>query len=45
MLGALSALRVLTRKYEFKSDEKRATLEQVVDATFPQLLAIFQARF
>ena len=43
MQGALKALRVLTRKYEFKSDEKRAVLEEIVNATLPQLLAIFKA--
>lgn len=42
MLGALAALRVLVRKYEFKTDEKRAALEDIVQATFPQLLVIFK---
>ncbi len=40
--AALSALRILARKYEFKDEEDRAPLASVVDATFPLLLPIFQ---
>lgn len=42
--GALFALRILTRKYEFKDEEERAPLSTLVDTTFPALLSIFQAR-
>ena len=44
LYGALFALRILTRKYEFKDEEERAPLGTLVDATFPTLLSIFQAR-
>lgn len=44
LYGALFALRILTRKYEFKDEEERAPLGTLVDATFPILLQIFQAR-
>lgn len=44
LYGALFALRILTRKYEFKDEEERAPLGTLVDATFPILLRIFQAR-
>ena len=44
LYGALFALRILTRKYEFKDEEERAPLGTLVDATFPTLLSIFQVR-
>ena len=37
-------LRLLTRKYEFKDEDERDPLAQIVSVTFPHLLAIFQAR-
>ncbi|KAJ3675691.1 hypothetical protein LUZ60_004733 [Juncus effusus] len=39
--GALFVLRVLTRKYEFKSEEERVPLHLVVEETYPRLLIIF----
>ncbi|KVH96384.1 Armadillo-like helical [Cynara cardunculus var. scolymus] len=39
--GALFVLRILSRKYEFKSDEERIPVYQVVEETFPHLLNIF----
>lgn len=42
--GALYVLRFLARKYEFRDEEERAPLEGVVNAAFPPLLGIFQAR-
>ncbi|KAI9119500.1 hypothetical protein K1719_009376 [Acacia pycnantha] len=39
--GALFVLRILSRKYEFKSDEERTPVHRIVDETFPQLLNIF----
>ncbi|EIE23737.1 ARM repeat-containing protein [Coccomyxa subellipsoidea C-169] len=42
LYGALFALRILTRKYEFKDEEDRIPLGTLVDATFPILLRIFQ---
>ena len=42
--GALYVLRVLARKYEFKDEEERAALAPIVNATFPALLNILQAR-
>ncbi|KAG4378146.1 hypothetical protein GLYMA_18G282800v4 [Glycine max] len=39
--GALYVLRILSRKYEFKSDEERVPVYRVVDETFPHLLNIF----
>ncbi|KAJ3697379.1 hypothetical protein LUZ61_001084 [Rhynchospora tenuis] len=41
IFGALYVLRILTRKYEFKSDEERVPLHMVVEETFPRLLNIF----
>ena len=35
-------LRLLTRKYEFKDEDEREPLAQIVSVTFPPLLAIFQ---
>lgn len=42
--GALYVLRFLARKYEFRDDDERGPLDGVVNATFPTLLQIFQAR-
>ncbi|XP_057498931.1 importin beta-like SAD2 [Actinidia eriantha] len=39
--GALFVLRILSRKYEFKSDEERSPVYVIVEATFPHLLNIF----
>ncbi|WOL12812.1 importin beta-like SAD2 isoform X2 [Canna indica] len=41
VLGALYVLRVLARKYEFKSDEERTPLHLIVGETFPHLLNVF----
>ncbi|KAJ0837839.1 putative importin-beta domain, armadillo-like helical, exportin-2, central domain-containing protein [Helianthus annuus] len=39
--AALFVLRILSRKYEFKSDEERTPIHHVVEETFPHLLNIF----
>ncbi|KAJ4968064.1 hypothetical protein NE237_014765 [Protea cynaroides] len=39
--GALFVLRILARKYEFKSDEERTPVYLIVEETFPHLLNIF----
>uniref|UniRef100_A0A0A0LQB3 Importin N-terminal domain-containing protein n=1 Tax=Cucumis sativus TaxID=3659 RepID=A0A0A0LQB3_CUCSA len=39
--GALFVLRILARKYEFKSDDDRTPVYRIVDETFPLLLNIF----
>ncbi|KAI3459723.1 hypothetical protein Pfo_016386 [Paulownia fortunei] len=39
--GALFVLRILSRKYEFKSDEERIPVHHIVEETFPHLLNIF----
>ncbi|KAL0710541.1 hypothetical protein Bca4012_017519 [Brassica carinata] len=39
--GALFVLRILSRKYEFKSDEERIPVTRIVEETFPLLLNIF----
>ncbi|ONI29088.1 hypothetical protein PRUPE_1G180500 [Prunus persica] len=39
--GALFVLRILSRKYEFKSDEERTPVYRIVEETFPPLLNIF----
>ncbi|KAL2323807.1 hypothetical protein Fmac_022865 [Flemingia macrophylla] len=39
--AALFVLRILSRKYEFKSDEERTPVYNVVEETFPLLLNIF----
>ncbi|KAJ8755293.1 hypothetical protein K2173_019091 [Erythroxylum novogranatense] len=39
--GALFVLRILARKYEFKSDEERIPVYHIVEETFPHLLNIF----
>ncbi|KAH7521474.1 hypothetical protein FEM48_Zijuj07G0037500 [Ziziphus jujuba var. spinosa] len=39
--GALFVLRILSRKYEFKSDEERVPVYHIVEETFPHLLNIF----
>lgn len=41
VFGALFVLRILARKYEFKSDEERTPVYHIVDETFPPLLNIF----
>ena len=41
--GALRALRVLARKFEFKDEDERNPLGAVVGGTFPLLLPIFQS--
>uniref|UniRef100_A0ACD5UPG2 Uncharacterized protein n=1 Tax=Avena sativa TaxID=4498 RepID=A0ACD5UPG2_AVESA len=41
IFGALYVLRILSRKYEFKSEEERIPLYQIVDECFPRLLNIF----
>ena len=44
LYGALYALRILSNKYEFKDLEDRKPMQDVVNATFPTLLQIFQVR-
>ncbi|XP_010525660.1 PREDICTED: importin beta-like SAD2 homolog isoform X2 [Tarenaya hassleriana] len=39
--GALYVLRILSSKYEFKSDEDRTPIYRIVEETFPHLLNIF----
>nr|KJB71834.1 hypothetical protein B456_011G143900 [Gossypium raimondii] len=39
--GALFVLRILARKYEFKSEEERTPVQHIVEETFPHLLNIF----
>ncbi|XP_042514589.1 importin beta-like SAD2 [Macadamia integrifolia] len=39
--GALFVLRILARKYEFKSDEERTPVNLIAEETFPHLLNIF----
>ncbi|KAK3145078.1 hypothetical protein QOZ80_4AG0322730 [Eleusine coracana subsp. coracana] len=41
IFGALYVLRILARKYEFKSEEERIPLYQIVEECFPRLLALF----
>ncbi|CAL5391847.1 unnamed protein product [Camellia sinensis] len=41
VFGALFVMRILSRKYEFKSDEERAPVYLIVEETFPHLLIIF----
>ncbi|XP_019166178.1 PREDICTED: importin beta-like SAD2 homolog isoform X1 [Ipomoea nil] len=38
---ALFVLRILARKYEFKSDEERKPVYHIIEETFPHLLNIF----
>ncbi|KQJ82085.1 importin beta-like SAD2 isoform X2 [Brachypodium distachyon] len=40
IFGALYVLRILSRKYEFKSEEERIPLHQIVEECFPRLLNI-----
>ncbi len=40
--GGLYALRILVRKYEFRDEEDRATVNDIVKLSFPILLHIFQ---
>ncbi|CAA0808845.1 Importin beta-like SAD2 [Striga hermonthica] len=39
--GALFVLRIISRKYEFKSDDERLPVDHIVAETFPPLLNIF----
>ncbi|XP_042007159.1 importin beta-like SAD2 isoform X2 [Salvia splendens] len=39
--GSLFVLRILSRKYEFKSDDDRIPVNHIVEETFPNLLHIF----
>jgi hypothetical protein len=39
--ASLFVLRILSRKYEFKSDEERVPVHHIVEETFPSLLNIF----
>ncbi|KAK8663421.1 hypothetical protein V6N13_083241 [Hibiscus sabdariffa] len=39
--GALFVLRILARKYEFKSEEERTPVHHIVEEIFPHLLNIF----
>ena len=44
ILGALMALRVLTKNYEYSSTEKRdGPLSQILPATFPPMVALMEA--
>lgn len=43
MHGALYALRILARKYEFKDEMERAPMNTVIENSFPTMLHIFQA--
>jgi hypothetical protein len=40
VFGALYALRILTRKYEFKDEEERTPVYHIINTTFPVLLEI-----
>ncbi|KAG0567157.1 hypothetical protein KC19_7G115500 [Ceratodon purpureus] len=40
VFGALYALRILTRKYEFKDEEERMPVYTIINTTFPVLLEI-----
>ncbi|KAK3262901.1 hypothetical protein CYMTET_28267 [Cymbomonas tetramitiformis] len=42
LYGALYALRMLSNKYEFKDEDERVHIQEVVNTTFPTLLQIFQ---
>jgi hypothetical protein len=42
LYGGMLMLRLLTRKYEFKDEDEREPLAQIVSVAFPPLLAIFQ---
>ncbi len=42
LYGALYALRLMTRKYEFRDAEERIPLDNIVKTTFPTLLQVFQ---
>ncbi|KAG6549125.1 hypothetical protein Mapa_009351 [Marchantia paleacea] len=42
IFGALYALRILTRKYEFKDEDERAPVYSIINTTFPVLLEIFK---
>ena len=40
--GGLVALRILTRKYEFRTEDDKGPLLEIVDATFTLVLQLFQ---
>uniref|UniRef100_A0A0E0P7G2 Importin N-terminal domain-containing protein n=1 Tax=Oryza rufipogon TaxID=4529 RepID=A0A0E0P7G2_ORYRU len=42
IFGALYVLRILARKYEFKSEDERIPLYQIVEECFPRLLNILR---
>ena len=42
LYGAVFALRILARKYEFKDEEDRGPLTGIVNSAFPVLLQLFQ---
>ena len=42
LYGALYALRLLTRKYEFRDAEERVPLDHIVKTMFPTLLQVFK---
>jgi hypothetical protein len=42
IFGALHALRILTRKYEFKDEEERMPVYLIINTTFPVLLEILK---
>jgi hypothetical protein len=42
LYGALYALRILARKYEFRDEEDRAPLKEMIAATFAPLLTLLQ---
>jgi len=41
--GALIALRVLTKNYEYKSSEKRKAINDILAVTFPRLVPLMEA--
>jgi len=45
LYGALYALRILANKYEFKDEEERQPIQEIVRVTFPHLLNIFQVSY
>eukprot|EP00216_Chloropicon_sp_CCMP2111_P001287 CAMPEP_0198243276 /NCGR_PEP_ID=MMETSP1446-20131203/26275_1 /TAXON_ID=1461542 ORGANISM="Unidentified sp, Strain CCMP2111" /NCGR_SAMPLE_ID=MMETSP1446 /ASSEMBLY_ACC=CAM_ASM_001112 /LENGTH=1052 /DNA_ID=CAMNT_0043927057 /DNA_START=26 /DNA_END=3184 /DNA_ORIENTATION=+ len=42
LYGGLFALRMLTRKYEYKNEDERVPLYEIVNSVFPILVQIFQ---
>ena len=45
MFGSMFALRILSRKFEFRGSEERAALDRIVDATFPSVLQLLQVQY